>query len=92
MKRFILVVTLAAAIPLIGPFSIAADKAPSSEVGTQLAQARGGQACMDRCERAKNECMAYYTKSDSTSGRYVTADGARTCWASYHQCKRECPR
>jgi len=92
MKRLILVTALAAAIPLMSHFSMAADKAPASEACYQLAQARGGQACLDRCERAKNDCMAYYVKSDGTSGRYVTADGARMCWDSYHQCKRDCPR
>lgn len=92
MKRFLVVVALAAAIPLTGHLSIAADQTPPPETCLQLAQARGGQACLDRCERAKNDCMAYNVKSDSVSGRYVSADGARSCWEAYHQCKRDCPR
>ncbi|NLI81418.1 MAG: hypothetical protein GX443_06985 [Deltaproteobacteria bacterium] len=93
MKRFLFAVSLAALLPFIAECSLAAENANSSGVALQVAQARqGANACMDRCEKAKDNCMAYYVKSDSTSGRYVSADGAKTCWEAYHQCKRQCPR
>lgn len=48
--------------------------------------------CLEKCEKSKDRCMAQYTKSDSTSGKYVTPDGHKICWGSYHECKKYCPK
>lgn len=48
--------------------------------------------CIDKCETAKKSCMAQYTKSDSTSGKYVTPEGHKICWQGYHDCKKQCPK
>lgn len=69
---------------------IAAETSPAP---TLLAQAtKASPACMDKCEKAKKDCMAQYTKSDSTSGRYVTPEGVKECMGVYHECKKNCPR
>jgi len=48
--------------------------------------------CVQKCEAAKQSCMAQYTKSDSTSGKYVTPDGHKICWQGYHDCRKQCPQ
>lgn len=50
------------------------------------------QGCIDKCEAAKTSCMAQYTKSDSTSGKYVTPEGHKICWQGYHDCRKQCPK
>jgi len=49
-------------------------------------------SCVQKCENAKKSCMAQYTKSDSTSGTYVTPDGHKVCWQGFHECKKQCPK
>jgi|GEM_PF-1932186 len=59
---------------------------------TGLAAAeKPASSCVQKCEAAKQSCMAQYTKSDSTSGKYVTPEGHKTCWQGYHDCKKQCP-
>ena len=48
--------------------------------------------CLQKCEKSKDQCMAQYVKSDSTSGRYVTPEGHKICWGGYHECKKNCPK
>lgn len=73
---------------------IAAEASPAAPGAPMLlAQAgKGSPACLEKCEKAKKDCMAQYTKSDSTSGRYVTPEGLKVCMGAYHDCKKNCPR
>lgn len=70
------------AIVLVAMFSFAA----------QAEQKKANPSCLQKCEKAKNACMAQYTKSDRTSGKFVTPEGAKTCWEGFHSCKKECPK
>ena len=59
---------------------------------TLAAAEKPALSCLDKCEKQKKECFAQYTKSDSTSGTYVTPDGHRICWRAFHECKKQCPQ
>lgn len=67
--------------------------AEASHAPMLLAQAtKAPPACLEKCEKAKTDCMAQYTKSDSTSGRYVTPEGVGICMSAYRECKKNCQR
>jgi len=59
---------------------------------TAAAADKPASECVQKCEAAKKSCMAQYTKSDSTSGKYVTPEGNKICWQGYHDCKKQCPK
>lgn len=48
--------------------------------------------CIQKCEDAKSSCMAQYTQSSPTSGKYVTPEGHKICWNGYHECKKNCTK
>ena len=50
------------------------------------------QSCVAKCDAQKEQCFAQYTQSDSTHGTYVTPDGYKICWQTYHECKKNCER
>ncbi|WP_165919132.1 hypothetical protein [Sulfuritortus calidifontis] len=47
---------------------------------------------MQKCEEQKQRCFEQYKASDSRSGTYITPEGHKVCWSSYHECKKNCPR
>ncbi len=47
-------------------------------------------SCSGKCESAKKRCMAQYTVTNSFGVKMVTPDGAKRCWAAFHQCKSYC--
>ncbi len=74
----------------VGP-AFATDNPVAPGAPWQVAQTgKTPSACVNKCEKAKNDCFKYYTKSDSTSGTYVTPDGHKICWGAYHDCKKNC--
>ncbi len=59
---------------------------------TAAAADNPASGCVQKCEAAKKSCMAQYTRSDSSSGKYVTPEGHKVCWQAYHDCKKQCPQ
>ncbi len=59
---------------------------------TAAATDKPASVCIDKCEATKKSCMARYTKSSSTSGKYVIPEGHKICWQGYHDCKKRCPK
>lgn len=76
--RFKMLLAFLMAFLLIMP-AFAADNKPAT-------------GCVQKCEDAKNSCMAQYTQSSSTGGKYVTPEGHKICWNGYHECKKNCPK
>ena len=61
-------------------------------LSAQAAPKKEAADCLPKCEKSKTDCMAQYTKSDMTSGKYVTPEGVKVCMAGYRDCKQACPK
>lgn len=72
--------------------SVHAGNTPAATNGPfQLAQSVNA-ACVQKCEEQKQRCFEQYKASDSRSGTYITPEGHKVCWSTYHECKKNCPR
>ena len=49
-------------------------------------------ACIEKCEKQKEQCFSQYKKSDASKGTYITPEGHKVCWQAYHECKKSCPK
>ena len=76
---------------LLGTHAVAGSGAPGGQPVTGvMLLAQAGGSCASKCEVAKKSCMAQYTVTNSHGVRMVTPDGAKRCWAAFHQCKSYC--
>jgi len=57
------------------------------EPGMLLAQAG---SCAGKCEAAKKRCMSQNVKTNIHGVKMVTPEGAKRCWAAYHECNSYC--
>lgn len=81
---------LAAAVLAMSPLGYAGNDAAKSNQSFQLAQA--ASSCKDKCEQSKEQCFAQYTATDVRGNKYITPDGHKICWSSYHECVKYCPK
>ena len=76
---------------LISVNASASNEAPVTQQASKvLLLAQGGGSCVSKCEAAKKRCMAQHMTTNSYGVKMVTPDGAKRCWAAFHQCKSYC--